>query len=65
MIEGKAVIGYGAFGIRKEDQGLLNAFNSRLESFIGSEPHRDLVSAFGFTEAELPGEVTAQFLCGG
>lgn len=65
VIEGKAVIGYGAFGIRKEDKGLLNAFNSRLEAFIGSEQHRDLVSAFGFTEAELPAGVTAQFLCGG
>jgi len=65
VIEGKAVIGYGAFGIRKEDKGLLSAFNSRLEEFIGSEPHRDLVSTFGFTETELPGEVTARFLCGG
>ncbi|MEW7983752.1 MAG: ectoine/hydroxyectoine ABC transporter substrate-binding protein EhuB [gamma proteobacterium symbiont of Phacoides pectinatus] len=64
VIEGKAVIGYGAFGIRKDDKTLLDAFNSQLNAFIGSEQHRDLVSSFGFTEAELPGEITAQFLCG-
>jgi polar amino acid transport system substrate-binding protein len=62
--EGKAVIGYGAFGIRKDDKGLLNAFNSWLEAFIGSEKHCDLVSTFKFTELELTAEVSAQFLCG-
>jgi polar amino acid transport system substrate-binding protein len=64
VIEGKAVIGYGAFGLRKDDKTLLDAFNKRLEAFIGSDQHRDLVRPFGFTEAELPGEMTAQVLCG-
>lgn len=63
VIEGKMVIGYGAFGIRKEDKALLEAFNKRLEAFIGSEQHRTLVRPFGFTEAELPGNVTAESLC--
>jgi polar amino acid transport system substrate-binding protein len=65
VIEGETVIGYGAFGMRKEDKALLEAFNKRLEAFIGSEQHRTLVKPFGFTEAELPGDTTAELLCRG
>jgi polar amino acid transport system substrate-binding protein len=63
VIEGETVIGYGAFGIRKEDQALLDAFNEQLKGFIGSEQHLELVRPFGFTEAELPGDTTAEALC--
>jgi polar amino acid transport system substrate-binding protein len=65
VIEGKTVIGYGAFGVRKEDKALLEALNRQLEAFIGSEQHRRLVKPFGFTTAELPGQVTAASLCRG
>lgn len=65
VIEDKAVIGYGAFGIRKDDKTLLEAFNSQLNAFIGSEQHRALISPFGFSEAELPGDVNAGSLCRG
>jgi polar amino acid transport system substrate-binding protein len=65
VIEGETVIGYGAFGIRKSDKALLEAFNKHLEAFIGSGPHRALVRPFGFTDAELPGDTTAEHLCRG
>jgi polar amino acid transport system substrate-binding protein len=65
VIEGETVAGYGAFGIRKDDEALLQAFNKHLKAFIGSKQHRDLVRPFGFTEAELPGNTTAQSLCRG
>lgn len=62
-IGGKAVRGYGAFGFRREDAALLDAFNQRLAAFIGMPEHLELVRPFGFTRAELPGKVTAQALC--
>lgn len=65
VIEGKPAIGYGAFGIRKEDRDLLKEFNAQLKEFIGSEEHLELVAPFGFTKDQLPGEVTAAELCGG
>lgn len=65
VIDGVSVKGYGAFGFRKQDQDLRNAFNERLATFIGSEEHREIVEPFGFTEQELPGDVTADALCAG
>lgn len=62
-IDGKTVIGYGAFGVRKQDQELLDIFNQKLKTFIGSPEHLELVAPFGFTETELPEEVTATELC--
>lgn len=63
VIDGETIRGYGAFGFRKEDQGLVAEFNRHLEAFIGSERHLELVRPFGFTEAELPGDVTTAELC--
>jgi polar amino acid transport system substrate-binding protein len=63
VIEGATVRGFGAFAFRKEDGALLAAFNDGLAGFIGSEAHLDLVRPFGFTEADLPGSVTAAELC--
>lgn len=63
VINGRRVIGYGAFGVRKEDKGLIEEFNKHLEAFISSEEHLRTVEPFGFTESELPGDVTAEALC--
>ncbi|MGD2140435.1 MAG: ectoine/hydroxyectoine ABC transporter substrate-binding protein EhuB [Burkholderiales bacterium] len=65
VIDGKSVRGYGAFAFRKADQSLVDAFNRELANFIGSAEHRELVKPFGFTEQELPGDVTAAQLCAG
>jgi polar amino acid transport system substrate-binding protein len=65
VIDGKSVRGYGAFAFRKEDQVLVDAFNRELAGFIGTPEHRKLVKPFGFTEQELPGDVTAAQLCTG
>jgi polar amino acid transport system substrate-binding protein len=64
VIAGERVSGYGAFGLRQGDTALLAAFNERLHAFIGSPEHLALVKPFGFTRAELPGEMTAARLCG-
>jgi len=64
VVDGETVSGYGAFGLRKTDQALLAVFNKHLAAFIGSPTHLALVKPFGFTEAELPGGMTAARLCG-
>ncbi len=64
VIDGKSVIGYGAFGFHQEDSDFLEAFNTALKGFIGSEAHLKLIEPFGFTKDHLPGEVTAKTLCG-
>lgn len=44
----------GGFVFRQGDASLRRAWNAELARFIGSEEHRRLVSAFGFTAAEIP-----------
>lgn len=61
-IDGAAVKGYGGFAFRKEDQGLVEAFNEQLATFIGSDEHLALVSPFGFKSDMLP-DKTAADLC--
>ena len=64
VVGGETIRGYGAFGFRKEDHALCDAFNAELGKFIGTPEHSETVKPFGFTENELPGEVTAADLCG-
>lgn len=64
VIDGESVKGYGAFGFRKEDEALRNAFNEQLSAYIGTEDHLKTVRPFGFTENDLPGDATAEQLCG-
>lgn len=63
-IDGKSVRGFGAFGFHSEDTDLLEAFNSELAGFIDTEEHLKLVAPFGFTDANVPKNVTAAVLCG-
>jgi len=63
-IDGSVVKGYGGFALRKEDQDLVEAFNARLATFIGSPEHLDLVEAFGFRRDMLPDKTVAE-LCAG
>jgi polar amino acid transport system substrate-binding protein len=65
IIDGKTVLGYGAFGFRKEDEALLREFNRHLEAFLGTPEHLGLVRPFGFSETTLPGDVTTADLCAG
>lgn len=63
VIEGEKTLGYGAFGFRKDDQALLDAFNQELAQFIGSEEHLQLTKPFGITRDALPGDMKAEMLC--
>jgi polar amino acid transport system substrate-binding protein len=63
LIEGKTVVGYGAFAVRKGDDGLREAINAQLADFLGTPEHLRLVRPFGFGKDTLPGKVTAAELC--
>lgn len=63
VVNGASVRGYGAFGFRKADADFVTAFNAELTKFIGSKEHRAIVAPYGFTEAELPGDMTTAKLC--
>ncbi len=63
-VAGTSIKGYGAFGFRKEDTDLRDAFNAQLKTFIGSPEHLALVKPFGFDETFLPDKTTEE-LCAG
>jgi polar amino acid transport system substrate-binding protein len=63
-VAGKSVKGHGAFGFRKDDTDLYQAFNTELKTFIGSPEHIALVTPFGFGKDYLPNKTMEQ-LCKG
>lgn len=52
------LLGYGAFAFRKKDVALLNEWNAVLKQFVGTEEHKKIVAEYGFTDSELPGNIT-------
>jgi polar amino acid transport system substrate-binding protein len=62
VIDGKSVKGYGATAFRQEDKEFREAFNSELKKLQGSGELLKIIKPFGFTEQELPGDVTAEEL---
>ncbi|MGP3697140.1 ectoine/hydroxyectoine ABC transporter substrate-binding protein EhuB [Rhodobacter sp. NSM] len=61
-VDGASVKGHGAFGFRKEDTALYEAFNTELKAFLGTPEHIALVEPFGFGEDYLP-NLTMEELC--
>ncbi|UJF32354.1 ectoine/hydroxyectoine ABC transporter substrate-binding protein EhuB [Paenibacillus hexagrammi] len=61
-IDGKSVRGYGAAAFRKEDAEFQKAFNAELEKLKKSGQLLEILKPFGFTEQELPGDMTAEQL---
>ncbi len=59
-LPGHTLSGYGGFVFRKSDRQLLAAWDSLLEKLIGTGEHLQIVSPFGFTTEELPGNVTTE-----
>lgn len=60
VIDGKSVRGYGAAAFRKEDTAFREAFNAELEKLKESGELLKILEPFGFTEDELPGDMTAE-----
>lgn len=64
LVDGESVRGYGATAFRMDDTSFRDAFNAELAKMKESGELLDILTKFGFTEQELPGDVTAQQLCG-
>nr|WP_306812702.1 ectoine/hydroxyectoine ABC transporter substrate-binding protein EhuB [Paenibacillus soyae] len=63
VVDGKSVRGYGATAFRMEDTSFRDAFNAELAKMKESGELLEILQPFGFTEQELPGDMTAQQLC--
>ncbi|CAM3523753.1 ectoine/hydroxyectoine ABC transporter substrate-binding protein EhuB [Nocardiopsis gilva] len=63
VVDGQEVIGGGGYALRQEDTDMLAAFNEKLEEFKESGRLLEIIEPFGFSEDELPGDLTAQQLC--
>ncbi len=64
VVDGKEVWGYGATAFRLGDESFQEAFNTELKKLKDSGRLLEIIGEFGFTEAELPGDMTAAQLCG-
>lgn len=64
VIDGELIKGHGAFGFRKTDKALHDAFNQVLSATVGTPRHLELIEQFGFSRDMLPGKITAAELCG-
>lgn len=62
VIDGKSVRGFGATVFRQTDDEFREAFNKELEAMKESGELLVILEKFGFTEQELPGEMTAEDL---
>lgn len=62
IIDGKSVRGYGAAVFRHEDDDFREAFNSELKKLQDSGELLEILQTFGFTEQELPGDITTEEL---
>jgi len=60
VIDGESVRGYGATAFRKEDDDFREAFNRELQKLKDSGELLKIIEPFGFTEQELPGDITAE-----
>lgn len=63
VIDGVTQRGYGAFAFRPGDGDLADAVDAVLAGYLGTPEHLAAVAPFGFTEAELPGDMTAEERC--
>ncbi|NMB40447.1 MAG: ectoine/hydroxyectoine ABC transporter substrate-binding protein EhuB [Firmicutes bacterium] len=60
IVDGKSVISYGAAVFRKGDDEFRSAFNDELEKLKASGELLEIIRPFGFTEENLPGDMTAE-----
>lgn len=62
-VDGESIRGYGAAAFNPEDDELKNAYNEALQKLKDSGRLLEIISEFGFTEADLPGDMTTEQLC--
>lgn len=62
-VDGESIRGYGAAAFNPEDDDLKKAYNEALQKLKDSGRLLEIISEFGFTEADLPGDMTTEQLC--
>ncbi len=50
-------------GFRKTDTEFMKAFNEALKDYVGSEKMLKAVEQYGYTEAQLPGDIATSWVC--
>ena len=50
-------------GFRKDDDAFRSAFNAALKDYIGTDAMLAGVAEYGYTEHQLPGDVTMEYAC--
>ncbi|GAA0364147.1 ectoine/hydroxyectoine ABC transporter substrate-binding protein EhuB [Bacillus horti] len=63
-IDGESVRGFGSAAFRQADQDFVEAYNEGLAELMESGELLEIYEEFGFTDEELPGDMTAQQACG-
>ncbi|QVQ50700.1 ectoine/hydroxyectoine ABC transporter substrate-binding protein EhuB [Spiractinospora alimapuensis] len=63
VIDGEEQIGAGGFAFRQEDTEIVEAVNGVLADFQESGRLLEIIEPFGFTEDNLPGDLTVDDLC--
>lgn len=63
IINGESVRGYGAAAFRKGDTDFVEAYNEALQELKDSGELLEINKQFGFTESDMPGDMTAEQLC--
>lgn len=63
VINGQPVVSAGGFVFRTADSDLREAFNGELQTLHTNGRWVEIASEFGFSDANLPGELTTEQLC--
>lgn len=50
-------------GFREADSDFVEAFNAAQAEYLGSEEMLEAVAPYGYTEAQLPGDITTEWVC--
>ncbi len=64
LIDGKNIITYGGAAFRLEDADLVEAYNEQLQKLKESGKLLEILKEFGFSEDNLPGDVTTAQIIG-
>lgn len=56
-------LNYVGIGFREDDSDFMAEFNAALASYVGSDAMLASVEEYGYRESNLPGDVTAEWVC--
>jgi len=56
-------LNYVGIGFRKQDTDFLKKFNEAQKKYLGSPEMMESVKQYGYTESQLPGDITTEWAC--